>query len=409
MISFMRLVPPSVLSLLAAAVMVGGVSAVSTQSGGGTPGPSRAAATFRLLVRTGQAAPDGGTFAEFSDPTNNGSGDLLFGAVVTDRDRVRETLYFAGGSKLKALLSSGAPAPTGGTFSTFSDLLLSDRGTIGFLAKTTDRVAWEGVYLLRAGKAVPIARIGERTPAGGVFTDFANPTINARDEVAFVGRMTGQEGIFINADGSTKPVLMSGQPAPEGGVFEFFLDGSPWLNDRGDMAFVASTTVHHLQGVYVLVDGQPATVVTTDDEAPVGGLFTEFGSVGLTNEGTVCFIGRSSRSATPEALYVTGRAVLVTLAAFGQAVEGGPLTKFANVVIDSREDVVFQLSLPIVPQALYLATRAGVRPIALAGDRAPGGGLFTAFSTPTLNDAGQVAFVAETDDGRHGIYVVTLP
>jgi len=328
--------------------------------------------------------------------------------VVTDRDGVRERLYLAAAGKQKALLSSGSPAPTGGTFTTFSDLLLSDGGTIGFLAKTTDRSVWEGLYLLRAGKPVPIARIGERTPAGGVFTDFANPTINARDEVAFVGRMGDQEGIFINVAGSTKPVLMSGQPAPGGGMFEFFLDGSPALNDQGEIAFVASTTVRHLQGVYVWIDGRPATVATTDDEAPVGGQFTEFGSVALTNTGTVSFIGRSARSAVPEAVYVTGRAVLVPLAVSGQDVEGGPLTKFANAVIDSREDVVFQLSLPIVPQAVYLATRAGVRSIARAGDRAPGGGLFTAFSAPTLNDAGQVAFVAETDDGRHGIYVVTL-
>jgi len=407
MIRLIRLLALMALTFLAATAVGSSVSALPSPSGS-SPGPSRVAATIRLLVRTGQLAPDGGTFTEFADPTNNGPGDLFFGAVVTDRDRVRETLYLSAESKLKALLSSGTAAPTGGIFSSFSDLLLSEAGTIGFLAKTTNRAVWEGIYLLRAGKAVPIAWIGERTPTGGVFTDFANPTINAHDEVAFVGRMEGQEGIFIYVDGGTKPLLMSGQPAPSGGMFEFFLDGSPALNDRGQVAFVASTTVNHLQGVFVLVDGEPATVVTTDDEAPVGGRFSEFGSVFLTNAGTVTFIGRSARSTIPEAVYVTGQYELVPLAVSGQIVEGEPLTKFANVIIDNKEDVVFQLSVPIVPQAVYLATRAGVRLIARAGDRAPGGGLFTAFSTPTLNDTGQVAFVAETDDGRHGIYVLTL-
>ena len=104
---------------------------------------------------------------------------------------------------------------------------------------------------------------------------------------------------------------------------------------------------------------------------------------------------------------VCGR-VSEALAVAGQDVAGGALTKFATAVINEREEMVFELSLPIIPQAVYIATRAGVRPIVRTGDRAPGGGLFTAFSTPVLNDAGQVAFVAETDDGRHGIYLLAL-
>jgi len=161
--------------------------------------------------------------------------------------------------------------------------------------------------------------------------------------------------------------------------------------------------------VYAFVDGRPVPIVTTGDEAPFGGRFTEFGSVVLTNSGTVGFIGRSSDSRTPEALYVTGRAGLVGLAVAGEDVAGGALTKFAEAVIDDREDVMFQLSLPIVPQAIYVATRAGVRVLLQTGNRAPGGGVFTAFSTPALSAARQVAFVAETDDGRHGLYAVTLP
>ncbi len=367
-------------------------------------GPSYAGA--RLLVRTGQRTADGSTFTEFSDPTLNNHGDLVFGALTTSAT-AHEAVYLLAGGRLHRSVASGQSAPTGGTFVTFSDLLLNDRGTIGFLAQTTSRAAPEGVYVLRAGRAVPVVSAGDQAPTGGTFTDFANPTLNNHDVIAFVGRTGGRESILINVEGSTTPVVVSGQPAPNGGTFEFFLDGSPALSDQGQIAFVASTTPHHTQGVYALVGGRPVTVVTTDDAAPQGGRFTEFGSVVLSGAGTIGFIGRTDNRVIPEGLFVTGRAILVLLAASGQSVPGGPLTKFANVVMNGSEEMVFQLSLPIIPLAIFLATRAGVRTVVRAGDPAPGGGRFTAFSTPSLNDPGQIAFVAETDDGRHGIYLVS--
>jgi hypothetical protein len=383
------------------------LTVVALTTGGAAGWQADAAPGMRVLLRTGEPAPDGGTFSEFSDPSMNAGGDLIFGAVIRGA-RARETLYIRTGGRVRPLVSTGTPAPTGGVFRAFSDLLLNDGGTAGFLGRTTDPRVTEGIYLARGDAITPLAAVGETAPRGGVFTDFANPTLNNRGVVAFVGRTVGREGIFTASHGRVSAVVMAGDPAPDGGAFEFFLDGTPALNDRNGIAWVASTTEHHRQGVYTLADGHPVPIVTTDDDAPVGGRFTEFGSVVLTDAGTVGFIGRTARSPVPEALYVTGRATLVPLAIAGQDVAGSSLTKFAVAVIDAREDMVFELSLPVIPQAIYLATRAGVRPIVRAGDRAPGGGTFTAFSAPALNDAGRVAFVAETDDGRHGIYLVSL-
>jgi len=396
----------------AAALATGGTAPVWSAA----PSAPRAASTpppgLRLLMRTGDRAPDGGIISEFSDPTNNRPGDLVFGAVVQNGGRVRETLYLrTAGGVVTPLVSTGQAAPTGGAFGAFSDLLLNDHGVVGFMSRNVGRGSPEGIYVVRGGTVVPIVAVGQEAPTstGGTFTDLANPTVNNQGVFAFIGRLAGREGIFTVTGGRTAPVLLSGQASPDGGAFEFFLDGSPALNDHGQMAFVASTTIGHTQGVYVFVDGQPVPIVTTLEDSPLGGRFTEFGSVVLTNAGTVGFIGRAGDSKIPEALYVTGRASLVALAVAGEDVAGSALTKFANAAINDREDVVFQLSLPIVPQAIYVATRAGTRPLLQTGDPAPGGGLFTAFSTPTLNDAGEVAFVAETDDQRHGLYEVRLP
>jgi len=361
----------------------------------------------QALLLTGQPAPDGGTFTEFSDPALNERGHLAFAALTSAQD-AHVAVYLRAEGRVRTRAVGGRPAPTGGRFTVFNDVILSDRDTVVFLGRTTDRVAHLGLYLTRGGPISSVVATGQSAPSGEEFTDFANPTINAQDVVAFVGRI-GQgkrEGIFTSSEGGITPAVLSGQPAPTGGTFQFFLDGSPAQNERGEIAFVAAMAPRNTFGVFILLRGVPVPVVTTDEEAPVGGPFTEFGSLMLTSAGTVGFVGRTAQSAVREALYVTGRAVLVPLTRQGQAVAGETLTSIATSAMNDREDVVFELGTPDpIPRAIYLATRTGVRVVVRAGDAAPSGRRFTAFGSPTINGPGQIAFVAETDDGRHGIYL----
>ena len=206
---------------------------------------------IRTVLLTGQPAPQGGTFTQFSDPALNNHGDLAFAALSTSRT-AHYALYLRAGGHLNTLAASGQRAASGGAFKVFNDVVLNDRGTVVFLGLTDDRIAQQGIFLARAGAPVPIAVAGKQATSGGVFTDFANPTINTGGTVAFVGRMGGgREAIFTSSEGSTSPILVSGQPAPTGGAFQFFLDGSPSLNDRGEMAFVAETEDFR-HGIYLV-------------------------------------------------------------------------------------------------------------------------------------------------------------
>lgn len=374
-----------------------------------TPPVDRPSFAIRAVVRTGQPAPSGGLFTEFSDPALNERGSLAF-AALTSGQGPHAAVYLQVNERISMLAASGQAAPTGGVFRVFNDIVLSDRDTVLFLGRTSDRVAHQGLYLARNGTVVPVVSTGQPAPGGGTFTDFANPTINARDVVAFVGRI-GQgerEGIFTSTEGSIIPAALSGQPSPTGGVFQFFVDGSPAMNDRGEIAFVAAIAPRGTFGVFVLVGGRPIPVVTTEDEAPVGGAFTEFGSLMLTNPGTVGFVGRTAHSAVREGLYVTGRAALVLLAQQGQAVANEVLTSIVTSAMNDRESVVFELGRPDpISRAVFLATRAGVRAVVRAGDQAPLGRRFVAFGSAAINDRGQIAFVAQTDDQQHGIYLLT--
>jgi hypothetical protein len=375
----------------------------------GPPPAGPAPFAIRAVALAGQPAPGGGVFTQFSDPALNAGGSLAF-AALTSRQEAHAGLYVRINERISTLATSGQAAPTGGAFRVFNDVVLSDRDTVLFLGRTTDRVAHQGLYLARNGTVVPVVATGQPAPGGGEFTDFANPTINARDVVAFVGRIGqgGREGIFTSSEGSIVPVALSGQPTPLGGTFQFFVDGSPAQNDRGEIAFVAAVAPRGTFGIFVLVGGRPVPVVTTEDEAPAGGAFTEFGSLMLSNPGTVGFVGRTSRSSVREGLYVSGRATLVTLAQQGQAVAGEVLTAIATSAMNDQESVVFELATPDpIPRAIFLATRAGVRIVVRARDRAPSGRGFIAFGSPAINARGQIAFVAETDDQQHGIYLMT--
>jgi hypothetical protein len=411
-------------SLVFAAVLT--VSALAPGGGPASSGAGNAAvaapasgasgpvAAIHLVVRTGDQAPDGGTFTELAGPALNDRGDIAFGAETSAREAA-QALYLRRDGRLTTLVAVGRRVPTGGTFYTLSDVVLNNRGTVIFLGRTTGGDARLGIYAARGGMVLPVAVTGQPAPSGGVYTDFANPTINDHDEIAFVGRTngTGTEGIYTTTEGATATAVMGGWPAPSGGLFQFFVDGSPALNNRGQIAFIAATTEHSTEGVYVLENSRIATVVTTGDAAPVGGTFTEFGFINLTEGGTVGFVGRTARSAVHEALYTTGRAALVTVARQGDVVDDGmPLTSFTNAAMNEAEDIVFEPGIvqfpDVYPHTIYLARRTGVAVLARAGQRAPGGGRFTAFSQPIINVHGAVAFVAETDDGRHGIYLVTL-
>src|SRR5579864_4020083 len=192
-----------------------------------TPASAPRPDAARLVFLTGQAAPNGGTFTEFSDPWLNDRGDLVFASLTTG-GAAHDSIYLRADGRTTTLASTGQPAPTGGTFEVFNDVVLNDRDTVVFLART--------------GTVAPVVAVGQPAPSGGTFSDFANPTINAEDTVAFVGRMTqgAQEGIFSASEGSITPLVLSGQSAPGGGYFQFFLDGSPAQNDHGQIAFVAS-------------------------------------------------------------------------------------------------------------------------------------------------------------------------
>jgi len=104
------------------------------------------------------------------------------------------------------------------------------------------------------------------------------------------------QAIVLVAGDKLTPIVSSGQPTPLGDAYTYI--GSPMVNDRGDIAFSATTTgpprVKGLfpisAGIFVISRGQAIKVAVSGDPTPIGGVFLSgFGSPVLDNAGVVRF------------------------------------------------------------------------------------------------------------------------
>jgi hypothetical protein len=157
-----------------------------------------------------------------------------------------------------------------------------------------------------------------------------------------------------------RAVVWSGLAAPGGGQLDRFdVTAQPIVapvNARGQVAFYA--TVLHAparEGIFLAEPGHLTKVAAFGDDLPGGGTLAELGEHPLPS------------------LNSAGHVAFDAHIAGGRATEG-----------------------------VFLAGADGLRPIALAGDDAPGvpAGVLVGFGAPALNDDDELAFVASVRRGR---------
>ena len=83
-------------------------------------------------------------------------------------------------------------------------------------------------------------------------------------------------------------------------------------------------------------------------------------------------------------------------------IAGGTLTSFERPVINDEGSIAFLASVRRsrdLADTIFLLRRGVLRKLAGAGDMAPGGGVFSGFGTPAVNNRHAVAFSAVVDQG----------
>ncbi|HMO84620.1 MAG TPA: hypothetical protein PKC18_06835 [Lacipirellulaceae bacterium] len=358
---------------------------------------SAAAAELRTVALSGQPAPgaDGAAVSSasalpFGAPSLNASGQTAFhaylaGGGVTTANR--SGIWSEGSGALGLVARQGSPAPGTPSGVNFSDLsgtaqsggfvALNASGQIAFVAGLTgsglsvnnSRGIWRG----GADSLALVARAGSPAPGIGnpqFASFFTPPAMNDSGQVAF---LASQSQVWVERAGIFSLVANAGAPAPgtESGV-NFgtlgFLNRSPVLNSAGLSAF----------GGQLVGNG-----VNSSNNA---GMWSEgSGSLSLLARGGSQPPGTESGVRFDAFFYVSVANTISTpvINAAGQSAFMAPLVG-SGVNMSNNEGIWSDRS-----GELALVVRSGVQ-----APGSDGGITFAGFSTPVINAAGNLAFLA---------------
>ena len=281
------------------------------------------------------------------------------------------------GGAVPFLARSGSGGFTG-NFSAFN--AINDAGTVAFHAS---RGAPVSLYT-RTDPASPPTLI---TDGGGEFG------INNAGTVAFAN----STGVFIGDGGAVRAIHQAPAPTPENPQ-PFRLDGYPAINDAGTVVFAGM--IDNRTGIYV-----------GDGSGPVRLLVGTDGPVGLSQGLALNNAGQVATSA----FKTTGGMGIFVVEPDGRvsmiADDTGPYQALYSASLNDGGEVVFRASLDNgAGDGLFTGPDPVADKVIQFGD--------TLFGSPvnsldvfrdSVNDAGTIAFLYGTANGRRGIAVAIVP
>jgi hypothetical protein len=371
--------------------------------------------TPEVLVDGGTAVPGGGVVRAF-DPSVvvRGTDVIAFVGTLNDGTTVVERSDPSG---LLTLARSGAPAPTGGTFSSFRVLGVLASGAVGFNASVSNGP--DGLFVGRDTGLSPVVVTGQGSPAGGSFSDIGTGSINGSDHWAFRATLsTGESGIFTADTTGPAPILgalvRQGAAAPLGSAtirgfassvqpsinaagavaFRALLDNGP--SGAGSAAFVAAANGALSLLVATRVDVGGHHVINRLRDPVLADDGTAVVSAGVLGEGPV--------------LYVASAGQLTPLASLGDATDadtGNSRYHFAAASVRATAAGAVILGQR---DALFRTEEDGsVSALAYAGAPSPLGGIFAMLGSPQVDGRGSVYFGADLQAGKfnEGLFVTS--
>jgi hypothetical protein len=319
------------------------------------------------------------------------------------------------GGELRAVVRSGLAAPGGGSFDRFEVTgqpvvaPVNARGQVAFYATVLHASAREGIFLAEAGRITKVAAYGDTAPSGGTLVDFAAtplPALNAAGHVAFNAHLAGgrsTEGVFLAGEGGIQAVALAGDDAPgvASGVLADF--DAPALNDNDEMAFVA-TVLRGRDTLDVLYfwNGRRLQRVVAEGELllRIGGVMDKIGAPALNNSGVIAFPAAILKGPVLGGIFVAGAQSLRLLVGAGDRVpDGAMVLRFSErVAIDDADGITFGAYIGgdgNTREAVLRAGPEGLTEVAAEGASAPGGGRYAGFGPwPTAASGGVTAFIA---------------
>ncbi|HET7879798.1 MAG TPA: choice-of-anchor tandem repeat NxxGxxAF-containing protein [Acetobacteraceae bacterium] len=321
---------------------------------------------------------------------------------------------------LRIVVRSGTAAPGGGSIDRFDApsqpviAPVNARGQVAFHATVLRAAAREGIFLAKDGRLSKVAAFGDAVPGGGTITGFGEmplPALNAAGHVAFNAQIAGgrgTDGIFLARDEGLEGIALAGDDAP--GVPAGVLIGfnAPALNDSDELAFVATVRRgRDTLDVLYFWNGRRLQRLVAEGELllRIGGTMDKIGEPALNNAGVVAFPASILKGPVVGGIFVAGARALHLLVGAGEHTgDGAMVLRFSDrVAIDDEDGVAFGAYLGgdgSTREAVLRAASDGLAVIATEGGEAPGGGRYAAFGPwPTATSTGVIAFVAALEGG----------
>jgi len=240
-----------------------------------------------------------------------------------------------------------------------------------------------------------IAASGDAAPAGGKYNGFLNTlAVNARGQVAFDTRLGGPSttGVFVNDGTTTSAIALGGNLDPTAGNFNFV--SSPFLTTRGDVIFDAGTSI-------VRGDGKRNVVLVQNGDAAPGGGSLVRSLYTVNSQGLVAFGAFVTGGVINEGIFLNDGSHTIPIALDGTpAPTGGTFLFFSTPVIDERGQVAFFAGTTggSADFGIYRGDGESTTSIFAANQPVPGGGTFVDFGEPVINKQGQVLALASLEN-----------
>lgn len=362
-----------------------------------------------VVAITGQTTPasvvGSGPFASFDAPFLNSAGQVAFKATFTSGGTI-SGVYLGTSAAVTNIAIQGTSAARGGTYSNFNDPTINSAGQVAFSASTTGG-SGGGLYLGTSSGVNAIALIGDTSPAGGTFSGFTFSSNSSPWLLNDTGRVEFISGanLISGTTSGLNTTVQGGSAAPTGGTYTVIQQ--PGLNDAGQAPFVANISSGSYFGLFLGSSAGVTKIATTKDTAPGGGTFSNFAqatlpSAAINSTGAVAFYAQTSGGTAPgSGIYLANGSTVGSVALAGAAAPGGGVfSGFNYPAVNNSGNVAFFATTTGAPgSGVYVTTPGGLKSIALQSAVAPGGGTFSAFSTnPSsgvvlgFNNAGDVAF-----------------
>ena len=199
---------------------------------------------------------------------------------------VGQTVYISNGSDvfskkpgetLETIAQSGDQVPdadNGVVFATVFDLGLSDSGRITFRSAQRaegDSAISLGIFSHEANVLTSVVQDGDPSPVGNVsnpqFSNIGSHSVNASGQIVFNAAFFNGSGIFTTGETETTPLALTFSDAE----FPFnSFRGTPKINASGEAAFFATVSggIRSLSGVFSTGSGELQQVAIEDAQAP---------------------------------------------------------------------------------------------------------------------------------------------